>query len=273
MVGIKANWSDLEPGFEDPLRSALTLDAESMPNEIAKALYKGNVAMAFQPVSRCDDPSRIAYYEGQLRLFDESDRVLPLRDYKAPVAGTLTARQLDCKALEIGLAALRDNSDIRLSINMSARSVGFREWIATLQSHFTASPHIGERLIFEVTERSAMLVPELTAAFMHDLQNEGVCFALDEFGSGAAELRHMRDFYFDIVKLCGAYVPNIYNDADNKVLVRALVMIAQQFEMVMVADQVSDPRESAWLAANGVDYIQGNLVGPATLYPPWAPRK
>ena len=43
---------------------------------------------------------------------------------------------------------------------------------------------VAERLILEITESSAMVMPDIVAAFMDELQIRGVSFALDDFGAG-----------------------------------------------------------------------------------------
>jgi sensor c-di-GMP phosphodiesterase-like protein len=54
------------------------------------------------------------------------------------------------------------------------------------------NPSLAERLILEITERSTMLVPELVARFMSDLQARGISFALDDFGAGHTAFRHFK---------------------------------------------------------------------------------
>ena len=85
-----------------------------------------------------------------------------------------------------------------------------------------ASPTVGERLILEITESSAMLVPEIVIAFMDELKAAGIAFALDDFGSGFTAIRYFKDFFFDILKLDGAFVRNVDTDPDTRALAAAL---------------------------------------------------
>ena len=64
---------------------------------------------------------------------------------------------------------------------------------------------IADVLILELSESSAMLVPELVMHFMRDLRQRGITFALDDFGSGTTSFRYLRDFAFDIVKIDGQF--------------------------------------------------------------------
>jgi EAL domain-containing protein (putative c-di-GMP-specific phosphodiesterase class I) len=130
-------------------------------------------------------------------------------------------------------------------------------------------PTVGERLILEITESSAMLVPEIVTTFMADLQRQGICFALDDFGAGYTAFRYFKEFLFDLVKIDGQFIRGVARDPDNQVLVQALLMIARQFDMFAVAESVEAAEDAEWLMAQGVDCLQGYLFGAPTTMPAW----
>jgi len=169
----------------------------------------------------------------------------------------------------MGLAALRDQPWLRLAINMSARSVGYPRWMRILKRGLSADPRIGERLILEITEGSAMLVPELVVAFMAEMQMAGVTFALDDFGSGHTSFRYLRQFFFDIVKIDGQFVRGIAHDPDNQVLTLALMSVGKHFDMMVVAESVETVEDANFLQANGIGCMQGYLFGAPTVRPAW----
>jgi EAL domain-containing protein (putative c-di-GMP-specific phosphodiesterase class I) len=104
---------------------------------------------------------------------------------------------------------------------------------------------------------------------MTGLQRRGISFALDDFGAGQTSFRYFRDFSFDMVKIDRQFIANVHRDADNQILVRALVMIARQFDMFVVAEGVELAEEAAWLRQHGVDCLQGYLFGvPVTVPAP-----
>ena len=140
---------------------------------------------------------------------DEQGRTIPAADFMDKVEDIELGRKIDCRSLSLGLKALKNNPGIRLSINMSARSIGYPKWMAILQKHIRNHPDVVERLILEITESSAMTMPELVIAFMEDLQQHGVTFALDDFGAGYTAFRHLRDFCFDILKIDGQFVRGV----------------------------------------------------------------
>jgi len=167
----------------------------------------------------------------------------------------------------MGLKALARHAGLRLSVNMSARSIGYPRWMRVLRHGLALGPTVGERLILEITENSAMLVPEIVIAFMDDLQAKGVAFALDDFGAGYTAFRYLKEFFFDIVKIDGQFIRGIHTDPDNQVLTRALVSIGQQFEMLTIAESVECVEDAQFLQQIGVNCLQGYLFGAPTLKP------
>jgi EAL domain-containing protein (putative c-di-GMP-specific phosphodiesterase class I) len=236
---------------------------------VENALARKQVLLAFQPVVRTADQTRIAFHEGLIRILDETGRIIPAREFINVVENRETGRIIDSLALELGLAALAEEPSLRLSINMSARSIGYKRWMQTLEHGLSLDPTAAERLILEITESSAMLMPELVVSFMEDLQMRGISFALDDFGAGYTAFRFLKDFYFDIVKIDGQFIRGIHNNPDNQVLTKALASIGTQFEMFTVAESVESANDAAFLASIGIDCLQGYFFGAPTTTPAW----
>lgn len=255
----------------DPMQIAADVRDRDTVKMVQNALERRNVMLAFQPVMQARKPDTPAFYEGLIRVLDESGRIIPAREFIEAVESLETGRILDRMALELGLQELAAQPELRLSINMSARSIGYRPWMETLEQGVAENPAIGERLILEITESSAIHMPELVAVFMSDLQTKGIAFALDDFGAGFTAFRHLRDFYFDIVKIDGCFSRDVHRNPDNQVLVQALVALASHFDMFTVCEAVEGPEEAAFLTAAGVDCLQGYHFAAPTVRPPWRP--
>lgn len=252
-----------------PIGFAISENDRQTMAMVTSALDERRVALAYQPVVLGSDPEQVAFYEGLIRVMEPSGRVIPARDFMNAVEQQEVGRRIDCAALELGLAALRRTPALRLAINMSARSIGYAPWMRALMAGLKADKTVGERLILEITESSAMLVPELVTAFMDDLQKHGIAFALDDFGAGFTAFRYFKDFFFDMVKIDGQFIRNIQNDTDNQVLTRALMSIGQHFEMVTVAESVETVEEAEFLRSMGIDCLQGYLFGAPSTRPVW----
>jgi EAL domain-containing protein (putative c-di-GMP-specific phosphodiesterase class I) len=128
---------------------------------------------------------------------------------------------------------------------------------------------LGERLILEISESSAMLIPELVVNFMNELQPLGVCFAMDQFGAGYTAIRYFKEFYFDILKIDGQFVKGITESPDNRAIIGALILLAHHFDMLTVAERVETAEDAACLAQMGVDCLQGYYFAAPTVQPEW----
>ncbi|SIS65069.1 EAL domain-containing protein [Phaeovulum vinaykumarii] len=259
----------IEPAMNSPLDYAVAQrDRETMAL-VRRAVGRGDVVLAFQPVVQAARPDRPAFYEGLIRLLDDAGRIIPARDFIESVETAEIGRQIDCLALEMGLIALAEDPDLRLAINMSARSIGYPAWMKTLNKGLARDDTAAERLILEITESSAMVLPDLVSFFMQDLQQRGVSFALDDFGAGQTSFRYLREFFFDIVKIDGQFIRGIAENPDNQALTKALISVAQHFEMFTVAESVENARDCEYLQSIGIDCMQGYYFGAPTIMPPW----
>ncbi|MEM6618884.1 MAG: EAL domain-containing protein [Pseudomonadota bacterium] len=240
---------------------------------VRDAIDRKNVLLAYQPIVHSKNPTRPAYYEGLVRVLDLNRQIIPARDFIEVVETMELGRIIDCLALELGLVALAEEPSLRLAINMSARSIGYPRWMDTLNHGLALDPTIAERLILEITESSAMIMPDVVNVFMADLHRRGISFALDDFGAGYTAFRFFRDFQFDIVKIDGQFIRNIHQDPDNQVLTAALIAIAQQFDMFTVAECVERKEEMSYLQEAGIDCLQGYLLGRPETVPVWKEKE
>lgn len=263
--GPKKTRVEAVAGPQSPLGVAISAQDQMTMDMVRDAIATKRARLAWQPVVLARDPTRVAFHEGLIRILDHQNRVIPARDFIDAVEAHETGRQIDCLALEIGLNTLARHPGLRISINMSARSIGYPRWMRVLKRGLAAGPTIGERLILEITESSAMLVPELVISFMEELQREGIAFAMDDFGSGYTAIRFFKDFCFDILKIDGQFIRNIHTDPDNAALVGALMSIGRHFHMFTVAEAVETAAEAQVLQALGVDCLQGYLFGAPSL--------
>ena len=257
------------PEFGSPLDFAVDQQARITMATVRRAVSRGDAVLAYQPVVQANRTETAAFHEGLIRIIDETGRIVPLRDFMPLAETTELGRQIDCLSLSLGLKALAEEPSIRLSINMSARSIGYPAWLQTLRAGIAEDERVTERLILEITESSAMGMPELVGRFMQELQAHGVSFALDDFGAGYTSFRYLRDFCFDMIKIDGQFIRDINQQRDNQVLTRALQSIAHHFDMFTVAESVETADDAAFLIDMGIDCLQGYYFGAPTIVPPW----
>ena len=258
---------DLE--LSSPLTMAVAQRDRDTMAMVRRAVETQQVLLAFQPIVRGTNPEVPAFYEGLIRVLDHTGRIIPAKDFMDVVENQELGRKLDTFALELGFQALGEEPSLRLSINMSARSIGYPHWMQTLRRGLQRDPTAGERLILEITERTAITMPELVQVFMAEMQGHGIAFALDDFGSGYTAFRYLKEFYFDILKIDGEFIKGIADNADNQVITEAMLSLARHFDMMTVAEMIESVEDAEFLINAGADFLQGYFFGAPTVRPWW----
>lgn len=228
---------------------------------VRDALEKDRCRLAFQPVVVSEPSRQVAFYEGLIRVLDDEGRIIPAGQFMNAISETDLGREVDCASLRLGFVMLAENPQLRLSINTSARSIADAKWRRVMDRGLHEAPHAAERLILEIGEDQAMLLPEVVIRFMEEMRPHGVAFALDHFGAGMTAFRHLKDFLFDMAKIDDHFVRGIGHDPDNQVIAEALTKVAQQFGMFTVAPGVETAAEAAFMTQVGADCLQGYHIG------------
>lgn len=246
---------------KDPLEYAVSVRDRDVLAMVRNALAKGDCALALQPVVMAGGGRRVAFHECLIRVLDETGRIIPAAQFMGQIEETTLGREVDCASLRLAFDLLRREPSTRMAVNVSARSLGDGLWRRILDENLSRNSGLAERLILEISEDSAMTLPEVVIRFMEEMQPHGLAFALDDFGAGLTAFRHLKDFFFDLVKIDSCFVRGIEQDPDNQVIAEALITIAHQFEMFAVAEGVESEAEAQFLEKIGVDCLQGYLFG------------
>ena len=193
---------------------------------------------------------------------------MPLRDFMPLAETTELGRQIDCLSLSLGLKALAEEPSIRLSINMSARSIGYPAWLQTLRAGIAEDERIAERLILEITESSAMGMPR-TGRPLH----AGIAGAWRQLRAGRFRRRAIPrsaicGFLLDMIKIDGQFIRDINQQRDNQVLT-ARCNPSPIISTCSVAESVETADDAAFLIDMGIDRLQGYYFGAPTIVPPW----
>ncbi|AGI65926.1 signaling protein with putative diguanylate phosphodiesterase function [Octadecabacter antarcticus 307] len=259
MKSNSAAWDDQTP--RDPLGYAVSVRDRDVLSMVRRALEAEHCQLAMQPVRTSKPGYPVAFYECLIRLMDETGRVIPAAQFMGEVEETSLGRDIDAASLKFAFQLLKQNPSIRLSVNVSARSLGDAAWRRVLDSELASAALHADRMILEISEDSAMQLPEVVIRFMEEMQPFGLAFALDDFGAGMTAFRYLKDFFFDLVKINSHFTRNIDKDPDNQVLAKALITVAHQFEMFAVAGGVESQAEADFLISIGADCVQGYHFG------------
>lgn len=98
-------------------------------------------------------------------------------------------------------------------------------------------------------------------AFVTAARGHGCRVALDDFGSGLSSFLYLRTFPVDCIKIDGAFVGNVTDpNSIDRAIVRAIVGVAHDLGLDVVAEHVDSTGVLKTLGELGVDMVQGFLI-------------
>jgi EAL domain-containing protein (putative c-di-GMP-specific phosphodiesterase class I) len=125
-------------------------------------------------------------------------------------------------------------------------------------------------MTLEITETTAIQNIDETAGFVSRAKDLGCRIAIDDFGAGYTSFRNLRKLGADSVKIDGAFVQDIARSDDDRAFAHTLIDLAHRLGLKTVAEWVRDETAAELLRGWGCDYLQGELVGLASIDRPWA---
>ncbi len=151
-----------------------------------------------------------------------------------------------------------------ISVNLSARQFeqkNLKGAVGQILGDTKVDPSLIE---FEITESLLMNDPEGAARTLHSLKESGVKLSMDDFGTGYSSLGYLKRFPIDTLKIDRTFVRDISTDADDATLTRAIINLAQNLRLNVVAEGVETEAQLAFLCSNGCDEMQGYLFARPT---------
>ncbi|HWT31749.1 MAG TPA: EAL domain-containing protein [Propylenella sp.] len=115
------------------------------------------------------------------------------------------------------------------------------------------------RLELEITES---IVMENSVSIVRDLKRLaklGVRFSIDDFGTGYSSFRYIKSFPVDRLKIDHSFISNMDKDASDVAIVQAIIGLARNLKLDVIAEGVETESQRSWLAEAGVSGMQGYL--------------
>lgn len=235
----------------------------ALENDLRTALVEGQFVLYYQPQVSVD--GRVIGAEALVRwkhprhgmvppgdfipLAEETGLILPLGEWVMRQACT----QLAIWSRNPATAALK------VSVNVSARQFRQPDFVAEVSSIIERCGIDPSRLKLELTE--SMLANDLDDIIgkMDALRARGVSFSLDDFGTGFSSLAYLQRFEIDYLKIDQSFVRNLVPGGTELALCKAIIVMAHELGMQVVAEGVETPVQRDLLVGAGCDFGQGYL--------------
>jgi len=154
----------------------------------------------------------------------------------------------------------RHHPDFQVSINKSP--VQFHNDAGRQQrwsAHMQAIGLPGAGIVVEITEGLLLDTGTTVTDQLLQLKKAGIQVSLDDFGTGYSSLTYLQRFDIDAIKIDQSFVRNLAAGSKDLALCKAIIMMAHELGMQVIAEGVETREQLALLIAAGCDFGQGYL--------------
>jgi len=228
---------------------------------IRTALKQEDFLLEFQPIYAVKSNS-ISHYECLIRMKGEDGTIYPPNEF-IPVAEKMgLVEQIDLWVINNVFDLMHTMpSDISFNINLSANIFLDHQLYPLVQKKLRETGVSPARVVFEITETSAVSNFEQTKAVVNKIRSLGCGFALDDFGAGFNSYSYLKHFPVDMLKIDGCFITELETDTVDRMLVKSMIDVAHNLGKETVAEFVERQSTMDILKKLGIDYIQGYLIG------------
>ncbi|MET0110040.1 MAG: EAL domain-containing protein [Candidatus Thiodiazotropha sp.] len=148
------------------------------------------------------------------------------------------------------------------TINLSGQTVTNKQLIEDIETLVVNSAIDPGKVIFEITETSAVSNLMSANEMITRLSALGCSFALDDFGSGFSSFSHLKNLPVDFIKIDGLFVRGVATDPSDRAIVHSINDIAHSLGKETIAEYVEDAAILRFLYESGINYVQGHFLSP-----------
>lgn len=229
------------------------------------ALREERVLAFLQPIVNVSTGA-VAAFEVLARIRD-GEHIMLANDFIEVAEELGMAKELDRAVFMQGLAHYKkvslEHAGVKMFFNLSAASFGDLEWVRGIPALLDKMSIPCDCVVLEITEREALPNLNQVKTVIDELRQSGLCFALDDFGSGFSSFLYLKYLEVDYVKIEGSFVRQIVADRRDRIMVEHIHSMASQFGLKTVAEFVEDEATNLMLREIGVDLAQGYHYGKA----------
>lgn len=247
---------DLETG----LRRAIDGGEFQLFYQPQRSLVDGRIVGA-EALVRWDRPGRgMVPTQEFINVAEESGFIVAL--------GNWVLRAACCQAADWGRTGL----PLRIAVNVSVVQLRQADFVDQVRHALVLSGLPPHRLELEITE-GAFVADTLDAiGKLHLIKTMGVELAVDDFGTGYSSLSYLKQLPVDRLKVDQSFVRDLPRNAGDRAIVRAILAMAANLNLQVIAEGVETEEQLDFLRAEGCQEIQGFVLSPAVSAASFAER-
>ncbi|HEY8467265.1 MAG TPA: EAL domain-containing protein [Solirubrobacterales bacterium] len=259
----KRRYETFEPRMHEAAVERFELDAE-----LDRAIEEGELALAFQPIIGMTSGEVIGLealvrWRHPTRGMLSPDRFIPLSEASGRIRdlGLWVLREA-CQKAALWRAKYPGIPDLKVGVNLSGAQLRDPHVVRDVARVLEATDLEPSALTLEVTETVLMDDLDLAAAAhrLTELKQLGIEVAVDDFGVGHSSLRYLKGLPLDNLKIAQAYVDEIDRPDAHPRILKAILDLADAFELRPVAEGIERAEQRDRLLELGCEFGQGYLL-------------
>ena len=258
---VKSNGRGASCRFVPAIREKAD-ERRALEADLAMALERGELSLAFQPVVKASD-EHIVGFEALLRWTHPVLGKIPPDKFIPVAEATGLIIPIGNWVIETACAwAARWPDHIRVAVNLSPAQIDDPLLVDTVARALAVNDLDPDRLELEITESLFLNEKSATIGTLAALRGLGVSFALDDFGTGYSSLGYLQRAAFSRIKIDRSFVSRaVQPGSEAGAIIQAIVSLAHSLNMATTAEGTETREEFEFCRALGCEQIQGYLFG------------
>ncbi|MSP47921.1 MAG: EAL domain-containing protein [Alphaproteobacteria bacterium] len=240
----------------------------TLENDLRQAIGRNELQLYFQPIIYLKT-GRIAGFESLARWRHPRRGLLGPLEFITLAEETGQIGQIGAWVLEEACRRMRDwqarypsDPALTISVNLSIRQFNQIDLVTEIVEILARSGWRAGKLKLELTETALMQNAARAAHILHQLKAADIAVSLDDFGTGYSSLSYLHALPFDTLKIDKSFIAGMVSDRSKLEIVRAILLLAHNLKMDVVAEGVETVEQLAQLRALDCEYAQGYLFAP-----------
>ena len=237
-----------------------------MENGIRQALKENQFFVVFQPQVE-NETNKLSGMEVLIRWRHPERGLIPPLEFIKIAEQSSLINQIGDYVLDETCRQMREWIEKgfnipRVSVNISARHLRSETLLKSLAT-ITARHGIAHNMIcIEITEHALLEEGDVVKRNMAKIKEMGFSISLDDFGMGHSSLLYLKRWAVDELKIDRTFVDGLVNNAEDRVIVKAIVALGDALELQLVGEGVENQLQADILAASGCKNVQGYFYSP-----------
>lgn len=245
----------------NPLMDTTEIDKQGLEADIRRAIKNREFEMYYQPVASLRD-GQIKGFEALIRWRKSDGRLALPGEFIDVAEQSSVIHAIGEFVIEETCAAMKRINDMgydlySFSVNVSSRQFQNPNFPDTVKKIIAKTGVRAHKLILEITENTVILDVKAAISTMKTLKASGVRMSLDDFGTGYSSLVYLKEFPISILKIDKAFTREIFDSVDEQHITGAIVSLAKNFELLVIAEGVENVRQIEYLQKLDCDFVQG----------------